>query len=200
MGLLNRTLFDPPAEPYLGDSGSRLAVGEETFDRRLVSTAAITTNSSGALRLTYWTARKTETITQTRIRTSGTAAGATPTLCRIGVWREEANGDLTPVAAIDNDTTLFAASGSPYTKAFTSSWTKRRGQRYAYGLLVVSAAALPTFYGIPGALTTGMPSDEAALAPRLNASLSGQTDLPTTITAGSLALSGTGLLYAALLP
>lgn len=194
-------LFGPTYEPYSGYADDRLRSGEETVDRRVVNSSSIGLAASGALRLTYWTARKSETVNQVRIRTGGTAAAATPTLCRIGVYEEAGSGDLALVASIANDTTLFAAGSTVYTRNFSAPWQKRRGTRYAMGLLVVSAAVLPTFYGISGITAgNGLDSAELAATPRLNGNLSSQTDLPSSITTGSVAASGTGMIFVAFTP
>lgn len=163
----------------------RLTTGESTFPRDIATNAAVSMGSSGALRLVYFTAGKTEVITQVRMVSGGTAAGATPTLVRVGVWTSDATGALlSQVAATANDTTLLAGTNTAYTKAFASSFTKTAGQRYAVGLLVVTGAAMPTMSGTTGLTTlTGQ-------SPALSFQMSGQADLPSTAAVGSLAASG----------
>jgi hypothetical protein len=171
---------------------NRLTVGEETQPRFGVIAAVAMT--SGILRFTYLTARKTETTSSVRI-VSGTAAGASPTLVRAGVWAVQANGDLVPVATTPNDTTLLATASTPYTKGLSVPFAKVARTRYAVGVLVVTAQTAPTLGG--ASLTAG---SDAAQAPRIAASLTAQTDLPAgTITSGSLA-SGTNTVYAVLVP
>lgn len=171
-----------------------LAAGECTIDRRHLYSVAVGVGASQSLRLTYFTAEVTETVTQVRIRTGGTAAGATPTLCRVGIYSVADSGDLTLVGAIANDTTLFATGGTPYTRSLTATFTKYAGQRYAVGVLVVTAAALPTFLG-----QNALPSVEATVAPREGGSVSGQADLPSTVAVGSLSDNGS-LIYTVVLP
>lgn len=182
-----------PAPPqYL--VGDLLASGEETMSRPDYVTASAVTTVSGNMRLAYFTARKSETTTQVRVNTGTTAAAATPTLCRLGLFSIAANGDGSLVAAIANDTTLFAATSTPYTRSWTAPYAKVAGATYALGILVVSAAATPTLGGL-----TLASAAEAAIAPRLTGSIPSMTDLPASFLAGDVAATG-GWLYGAVLP
>jgi hypothetical protein len=122
-----------------------------------------------------------------------TAAGATPTLCRMGIYSVAANGNLTLIASTPNDTTLFATAGARYTRSLSTPFMKQSGQRYAVGLLIVTAAALPTIVGYAGS------SAELAESPRIVSYLAGQGDLAATITDATLSQFNAPL-YAALLP
>ena len=156
-----------------------LTSGESTLSRRAIMNGA--TLTSGIVRLTYFTARKTETINSVRVGTYTTAAGATPTLCRIGIYSVDGSGNLTLVASTANDTALFAAASTTYTKALSSAWSKVAGTRYAVGVLVVTGATAPTIQGQILSI-----ADELAQAPRLCGGRSGQSDLPSSITAGNV--------------
>ncbi|MCE5291592.1 MAG: hypothetical protein LLG14_20465 [Nocardiaceae bacterium] len=171
---------------------SLLTTGQETIPRIEAPQVGLTW-SSGSLRLSYFTARKSETETTVIVYTGQTAAGATPTLCRVGLYSVAANGDLTLVGSIANDTTLFAAASTKYTRSLSSSVALVAGNRYALGLLVVTSAAMPSFIG------GGLPFSASLDAPAVAASLSGQTDLPSSITAASLGNSG-ALPYMVLTP
>lgn len=171
-----------------------LTTGEATMHRR-VATSNTVGQATGVLRLSYFTARKTETITQVRVISGGTAAGATPTLVRIGLWTVAADGALTLVASIANDTALYAATNTPYTRALSASYGKVAGQRYAAGSLVVTGATAPSLIG--GIVNFN--ATEAGIAPRIGAALTGQTDLPASIAAGSL-VDSAQLPYIVLLP
>lgn len=160
-----------------------LDTGEETFQRDLVTSNSVATMTSQLLRLCYFTARKTETITQIKLYSGNTAAGATPTLVRAGVWTSDGTGALlSQVATTPNDTALLAGSLTDYSKSFSASFTKTAGQRYAVGLLVVTAATAPTIRSTNGNNSAGV----TALSPRQCAQVSGQADLPSTLAAGSL--------------
>lgn len=174
------------------DRRDELAVGESTLSRRAVATgdAALT---PGTLQLTYFTARKTEIIS--RVRTcSGSVASDDSTMCRVAVYEVDEAEDLTLVAATENDDSQWSAVDTTYATAFSASFTKRRGARYAVGALVAGGAAGPNLLGQIQLLR-----DEAAEKPRLCGALAGQIDLPTNIAAGSVADSAIQI-YAALVP
>lgn len=166
---------------------NQLEVGEEVFPRELASSTGAVVPSSGQLRMTNFSARKSETTTQVRVYSGATAAAATPTLCRIGMYLLDSSGDGTLVAATDNDTTLFASTLTAYTRSWATPYAKVAGQRYAIGVLVVSATTMPSLHGHPlGALS----GSEVGVAPALGGMLTGQADLPASFTAGSLIGNG----------
>lgn len=142
-------------------------------------------HATGTLGLTFFTGDKTETINNVTAYTGSTAAAATPSLCRIGIYSVDGSGNLTLVASTPNDTALFAATTTAYQKALSASFSKVAGQRYAVGLLVISAAAMPTFMG-PLAVSNPVAQASNVLEPKLTARLTGQTDLPSSIAVGSL--------------
>jgi len=154
-----------------------LADGENTFARRLINIAGLAPGN-GNLRLTYFTAQRTETVTD--VRTLCTVASVGATLARIGVYSVASNGDLTLVASTANDTTLWESTGS-VTKALSASLSKVRGTRYAVGLLTVGTSTSPQLSGIEQVANT-----ETAVEPRLSALVSSLADLPSTIASGSL--------------
>lgn len=165
--------------PY-PEEWNELTVGQGTAERTDTSSAGQSTGT-GNLRLAYFTARKSDLVTQVRAISSGTAAGATPTLVRFGLYSIAANGDGTLVAATVNDTTIFAAASTAYTRNLSASYQMVLGQRYAAGILVVTGATAPTILG--GNIGD---SNEFAMAPRINGVIVGQADLPASF----LALAG----------
>lgn len=155
-----------------------LSTGEATMDRREVTATTITGNNQ-ALRLTYFTARRTETVTQVQAMVNVAAVGAT--LVRFGIYTVAANGDLTLVASTANDATLLDTTGLK-TKTLSASLAKTRGTRYAVAVLVDGASTTPQLSGsgtIAGAL--------AEISPRLSGLVTGQSDLPATVSAASVA-------------
>ena len=156
-----------------------IATGEGTYHRRHISTTAASVGNS-TLRLTYFTARKTETITTvlTTTGTAGTTSGAT--LARIGIYSVDGSGNLTLVASTANDTTLWVASNTAYTRSLSASWSKVKGTRYALALLAVGGSTGLTFVGTAGGSAIN------AIAPRLSGLVASQTDLPSTIAVGSV--------------
>jgi hypothetical protein len=156
-----------------------LTSGESTIPRRAVGLSTVPTINN-LLRLTYFVARKGETITQVR-----TVGGATTqvgsTLIRIGVYSEDASGNLTLVASTANTTSLYAAVNTAYTTALSASFAKTRGTRYAVGILIVGSTTAPTVNG------NQMPiaGSETAVSPRLSGVVT-VSDLPSTIAVGTI--------------
>jgi hypothetical protein len=171
-----------------------LTVGEETYSRAYVSLGSIAMTSQ-LLRITYFTARKTEDVSQVRMNSANAGAAATPTLVRVGIWTADANGALlAQVGATPNDTALLATSNTNYTKALSAPFTKTAGQRYGIGLLVVTATTVPQMAGFG----VGM-SAESAFAPKMSGAIAAQADLPASALAGGVS-SNASRIYFALLP
>jgi len=160
-------------------AGALLDAGEETFNRMFVNGAIAA--STGAMRMTFFTARKTETISAVRVVTGTTAAAATPTLCRVGIYSVDGAGNLSLVASTVNDTALFNAASTVFTKSLAATWNKIAGQRYAIGVLVVTAATAPTI--MINGLGNGV---EMGKSPRLCGVISGLADLPAASVAGTV--------------
>lgn len=164
-------------------------VGDETMPRGITGSSSRDI-SSGMMRMSYFTAIKTETTTQVRVVAGSTAAGATPTLCRLGLYEiaEASGGDGTLIAATANDTTLFAATNTAYTRSWATPVTKSAGKRYALGWLVVTAYATPTFWG------QLQPAVETSVSPRPTGYIGSLTDLPASFL-GSAVVASSNRLY-----
>lgn len=164
--------------------GNRLASGEASVERLVANSTS--TLSTGNLRLSYFTARKTETCTKVSAWSHTTAAGATPTLCRMGVYSVNlSTGALTLLAACANDTSLFSVINTEYEKTLTSNFDKVAGTRYAAAALVVTAQTAPVV-----ASASLSVAGLGATLPRLTGLVAGQTDLPASIAAASINNSG----------
>ena len=169
----------------------QLSAGLQTLPRWML-VGFETATASDFVYLTYCTAHKDLSVTTINMLCGATAAAATPTLVRIGIYSENTStGALTLVGSTANDTSLFGTAFTGVTKALSATTALTAGTRYAFGLLVVSAAACPTPYGVatPSALATLAPR-RAAVAPAVS------SDLPTSIAAGALFASG-ALMYVA---
>lgn len=169
----------------IAPSGSEaLTVGEIAPPRESI-TSAIAAGSSGTLSLVYFTAQKSEAITAVTLWTGTTAAAATPTLIRVGVYEIAADGGGTLVAATANDITLFAAVNTEYVKPLAGTFNKVARRRYAIGPLIVTAAAMPTHQGL---FHSGNAVSAAflSLPPRQSGRITGLTDLPANFTDASL--------------
>jgi hypothetical protein len=174
---------------------ARLATGQETYPRILGRDASVS-SATGRLRLTYWTARKTETCTQLRLISGSTAAAATPTLVRGGIYAIDSTGAGALAASFASDTAVFSAANTTYTKALTTSVSVRTGRVYATATIVVTAAAAPTISGIVNA---GSFAAEYGLAEWMGFFLDGQADLPATFSLAALT-SSASMIYGVVLP
>lgn len=162
------------------ESRRALTVGEATMDRLNINSTSISL-PTGTMRVGYFEATKTETVTKVRILTGGSIPTGV-TLMRVGVFSVADDETLTLIASTPSDTALLAATNTAYTKNLSASFVKRAGQRYAVGLLAVySGGSLQ----VPGQSMAGGISTEAALSPRLAAAVSALADLPATQSIGA---------------
>lgn len=183
--------------PYAIDNGPTateiLASNVEgIYDRRLVQ-AGGNGVSNGNFRATYFTCRKSKTITAIRtLVTSTNQTGAT--LCRIGLYTADSSDNLTLVASTTNDTNLWNTASATVDKSLTSSYAVVRGVRYAVGFLVVGSSQAPTL----GSFSV-VNSALGATSPRMGCLVGSQTDLPSSVSVGSM--TGANVLFwAALVP
>lgn len=167
--------------------GARLDSGCASIaDRRAIN--SVLAQASGNIYLAYFRAPASFTAANLRMISTATAAGATPTVVRFGLWTVASSGDLTLVGSTANDTTVFASTNTAYSRAMTASVDLEFGAWYAAGALVVTAAAAPT---VLSSLQPSAGRQALSSAPRLSMSLAGQSDLPSSVDAGSLASTDT---------
>lgn len=173
-GSLNRTGGDRSAAVQSAGL-SLLASGEEAVPRIMMTSED--RPASGTLHLTYFTARKTETVTKVQTNvSSGAAAGLT--LARIGIYSVAANGGLTLVASTPSDTAMWTATFTPYQKTFSVAWAKLAGQRYAVGILGVGTT-MPILECIP------VRFQASGFAPRIQGEIAA-ADLPGSVADAAL--------------
>jgi hypothetical protein len=165
---------DPAVDTLQADA---LVTGESTIPRRVINSGGCP-SGNGNCRFTYFTAKKTETITQVRVP-SGSTAAVGATLCRVGIYSVDGSGNLTLIASTPNDTTLWIATNTGYTKSLSASFSKVRGTRYAVGIIVVGSSTAPQFNGIGASADVG-------IAPRIAGVVGSLSDLPSSQTAGSI--------------
>lgn len=159
----------------------------DTFPRNIQNTAAQLT--SGSVLLVFFTPLVTRTITQVTVGSGNTAASGL-TLARLGLYTfDESNASL--VASVPNDTTLFAAANTAYTRSLASSYTLTAGSRYGLAVLAIGT----TMPNIIGLSSSGF--NLATLPPRTNGQIPSQTNLPATFVSGNLSVT-TILPYARL--
>lgn len=159
-----------------------VTTGQESMNRGFAfQSVAIGT---GSLRLTFFTARKTETYTQLKTYCGSTAASATPTLCKMGMYRLESNGDVTRIAQTANDTSLWSVAGNEFTKQTEASFTLTSGIRYALATLQVTSGTPATLAGM--SLTNTIIGSTSPVMCKLST----QSDLPSSITASGQTQTG----------
>lgn len=166
------------------EDGEAITGAQETMPRSSIVTAGVAL-TSGRLQLAFFRAALTKQYATVNMPIGTTAAAATPTVIRFGLYSVAANGDLALVGSTPNDTTLLAGGTFTETggaKALSSPTTLIGGNWYAIGPLVVSGAAVPAVYG---ASAVG-PSATAARAPRLTGQVSSLADLPASVVAASV--------------
>lgn len=144
----------------------------ETCPRdRALSTATLV---SGAQYWSFFTPVKNFTVSQMTLFCNSIAAASVTTI-QMGLYSfDETTATL--LTSTPNDTSLFAATNTLYTKAFDSSYTVEAGKRYGASFLIV-ATTMPNTIGYPiGSVTIN------AQPPRINGRLQSQTSLAATNT------------------
>ena len=134
---------------------------------------------SGTVYMTFFTPLKDIEIDDISVSSAGTACAGT-TLSRFGLYTYDET-TATLVARTASDTTIFSVRNTLYTRTLNATggypltYTLKAGVRY--GLAVVWVGTTPgtayVAYGFP-------PGSVAALSPKLNGAITGQSDLPTT--------------------
>lgn len=160
-----------------------VSVGQETFSRAILTSTTVT-YLTGQLRLAMFTARKTEVTTQVRTLTGTPGAAATPTLCRIGLYLVDDTDGGSLVASVANDTTLWSAASTVYTRSWSSSYQMVAGQRYALAWLCVTGTTAPNFIAAQQWQSTEQ--SEANVFPRITGLIVSETDLPSSYTNSQL--------------
>jgi hypothetical protein len=143
---------------------------------------------SGRVRLTYFTARKSEVINSVRTFTNTTLAAPTPSLCKVGIYGvDRTTYDATLITATANTTSLWAATNTEYTTALTTPLAKTARGLYAFATVLVTAGAAPTLCGLvaPAALGNSGGTCSLTRSVPLGGYIS-DTDLPVAIPYASL--------------
>lgn len=154
--------------------------------------AAVNTGglNTGSVQFVYFTADKTLTVGTVATTTGGTAAGATPTYCAVGLYSVDASNNLTRIAVTANTTSLWNSIWAQFSTALTSSPTLTFGNRYAVGILIVTGAVAPQLYGSQGAVL----GNDGNVGTRIcSTSATGQTTLLASYTADA-ANGGVGFM------
>lgn len=168
-----------------GVDGNLLTGGQETIPR-LAVTVASTAMTSGTLRLTYFTARRSETIAT--IFCPNSVAAADVNLIRIGIYTiNSGTGAGTLVASCANNTTLWDTLNGQKSATLSSPYALVAGTRYAVGSLYVANTPPGTPAQVPAAAGGGTSFTGAfSNAPRLAANFTGRADLPSSFATSDL--------------
>lgn len=206
MGLLIDLLGDANATSVADHVAATDPHGDRAFARRRDPFSQIGVNplpsmwlasasvalSSGSLQGMYFYADTSDSVTDLACVIT-TAAGATPTLSRLGVWTADpATGHLLALAAsTTNDTALLTSTGtrssaiSGGTQVTGGAWTPVVGQFYMAGVLCVTAASDPTFVTNANLGSAFVSNISFAGSPNpMTFSVTGQTDLPASVSSG----------------
>jgi hypothetical protein len=139
----------------LAHGANLLASGEGTHDR--LALGVTPTITSQIVYISYFTAQKTEVVTNVTTYTGSTAAAAGATFCKVGVYGVNNDaGDMNQIWTTANDTSMWTATNTAYTKPILNSnntgapamWNKIRGLRYGLLVMCISSGAMPNFVGI----------------------------------------------------
>lgn len=149
------------------------------------------TPGSGVEHFTYFAATRAVTVSTIRFQT-GSAAAATSTLARVGLYTVAADGALTLVASCTNKTT-FAGTFATQACTLTTSYALVSGQKYAVGLLQVATTPASVLGAWVNAAFMGA-------APMLAGTKGSQTDLLASVAAGALPGAHQFPVYYELLP
>ena len=178
------------------------AGGESVFPKDGPYVASNTALASQELGLVGFIAKRTEPITRISIFTGGTAAAATPSIGRYGVYQRNGDGSITLLAATANDVNLFNATNSEFIKTLTTTFNKVKGVEYCIGQLVVSGVAMPTLNTPTTAWSAPFQTRVNIVRPLVQAKVTGQADLGaigSSIAAASIVVSASAF-HALMLP
>lgn len=146
----------------------------------------------------YFRAPKSFTANNLRFGLPGAATQAS-TLSRFGIYSVDPTTGalLALLASTANDTTLFstgASSGAPKVKALQASLALTQDTWYAVMMLTVQAAGtLPSLAFVSQGASGASNMPLSASLPRLNGSIAGQSDLPASVSAGSISAANVTL-------
>lgn len=174
-----------------------LLAGEEALPIR-EATASNVATTNGIIRVSAFTAARSEKISRVVVATGSTAA-VTPTLVRVGVYLiSGTEGSYTGqlVANSASDTTLLSVASTRYVVPLEKPFWKTEGLRYGVAVLVVGAATAPTMAGV--VIQSSLSPDTLADPPS-GLVMTGQADMPNVATF-STSTGGTHQPYARLLP
>ena len=164
--------------PYYKDDEGHGSAAIDVISRQDIN--GVVSSVSGTAYYTFFTPLESITVSQLTLASAATAA-ATVTTVRAGLYIfDESTTTATLVARIANDTNIFTAANTSYTRSFSTAggypdtYTLTAGVRYCVGVVVV-ATTMPTIVAADlGVSAAGV----AAISPRISAAVADQSDLP----------------------
>lgn len=180
--------YSAPTALLNSEDYNELTDAVSLFPRSLAGLSNVAGLANQVLNLAFFTPIRPITTTQLYL-VGGTAAGATPSLVRAGLWIiNSANTDANIVADIPNDPAIFASANTAWLRSWTTPYRFIPGQRYACGLLCVTDFTAPTVGGQLFLSGLGVFANRIGNGPgpRLSGLLPAQTDLPASFSLSSL--------------
>ena len=144
------------------------------------------TMSTQQLNLTVFQAEQTMLVSNITVQNGNTAAGATPSLIRVGLYSVSGT-TATQLCVCTSDTSKLAAAYTAYTFPMTAPAVVTRGTTYFAAALVVTAAAAPTLLARPAAAVGNATYDSLFGSGYRSGAIAGQADLPATFTTTNIA-------------
>lgn len=136
------------------------------------------------LRLAFFDCVAPMTVTQIRSWSGAVAAAATPTICKMVLFDVAADGALSNGKVTTNDTAMWNALNTTYTKNLPSSHVLTPGKRYACGALCVTGTTAPQVVGRGPSFYLSFP--DHLVAPHSHGAVLAQSDIATSYAAASI--------------
>lgn len=171
--------------------GALLATGFCAMSsRRFGLTGVGTTSATQALNLSFVRA-PVSYLVSTLGTITGTTIATGSTLIRFGLYSLVPGGPLTLIGSTPSDLTLLGVASTRSSKALSVPTQVTKGAWYAVGILYVGSGA-PTIAAILPTAVTNLP---LIAVPRLNGTVAGQADLPSSIANASVAASNINFYF-----
>lgn len=171
----------PPSGSSITPIWDTVTGGQITIPRTAASSDFIAPGNQ-TLHLTFFIATAATTVGHIGFQTGNAGTTGTSTIARVGLYSvDSTSNNLTLIASSANLTTGFTGAYATFNEALTASVTLTAGATYAVGILQSSDTTTATLMGI------WQNNQFLGLRPRLGATVSGQADLPASLTDSQLA-------------
>lgn len=153
----------------------------------------VQTPTSASVYWSFFSPPYSFTASQISIATS--AASATITAAKLGLYTVDANGAVTLVARTASDNTIFSTASSVATRSFSTTggypatYALSAGSRYALAFFATASSSMPSVPAI------GANSSAAWASPRIHGYMTSQSDLPTSVASNGYATSAHNFMF-----